>query len=106
MSINKQLLNLYDKYWEKILVELDKIDKKFYTNPLLINIDEDAYARADYKVMIFGQETKGWHDSSGFTDSISEGMRRYDHFFGRKIFILVMLKVHFGRNFVFFRNIF
>ncbi len=106
MSINKQLFNLYDKYWKQILVELNKIDKKLYTNPLLINIDEDAYARADYKVMIFGQETKGWYDSSGFTDSIFEGMDRYDRFFWQKNFYDGYSKSSFWKKFrVFQKNI-
>jgi hypothetical protein len=80
MSINQQLHDLYSEHWGDLLSQLDD-EKNEHTNPLLICIDEEKLANADIKVMIFGQETKGWWDKDGFTRSINVGMDRYKKFF-------------------------
>lgn len=80
MRINEQLKDLYSKQWVNLLDQLEKKDKEKYTNPFLISIDEEKLASADMKVMIFGQETKGWGDESGFSRTVDEGMNRYRSF--------------------------
>ena len=64
--INQQLFELYSSKWDDlcramqpIIEDNDKWQKPAY--PLLLKIDkEEEYLNADIRVMIFGQETKGW----------------------------------------------
>lgn len=78
MSINKQLKELYESCWKDLNQYGKKISSIKPANPLLLKIIEEEYEQADLKVMIFGQETWGWHE---FSTSIEEGMNRYENFF-------------------------
>ncbi|SMN00068.1 hypothetical protein SPONN_1242 [uncultured Candidatus Thioglobus sp.] len=63
-NINEQLKNLYAKYCDKAGKAYKSQNAKI-SSPLLIKIDEEAYANAKKRVMIFGQETYGWHGKFG-----------------------------------------
>jgi hypothetical protein len=78
MNINKQLRNLYQKNWDNFIESGKKLKSPTPTNPLLIQVDEDVFNKSDIKVMIYGQETWGWHE---FSTPIEEGMDRYKKFF-------------------------
>ena len=67
MNINNQLEKLYEKHWDNFIKEGELLnlknslnEKLQLVNPLLIKVDEE-YVNADIKVMIYGQETWGWH---------------------------------------------
>ena len=59
MSINLKLTALYSEYWDELIGEAEHVSN--ITHPLLIEVDETKFSDAHYKVMIFGQETDGWH---------------------------------------------
>lgn len=52
--------------------------KSIPANPLLIKVDEEKFYKSDIKVMIFGQETFGWHELGV---SIENEMNSYHSFF-------------------------
>ncbi|MCA1033089.1 MULTISPECIES: uracil-DNA glycosylase family protein [Bacillus] len=79
MMINKQLYNLYEKYYPGMLSSLEGNN---LSNPLLLKInDEEQYQKADLKVMFLGQETNTWEGSLG-SKSIEELLGTYSRFFG------------------------
>lgn len=67
-TINEELDILYNKNWTEYFTALEKIwtdDSQIIkpSNPLLLHFDEEkekAIAKADFKVMIYGQETNNW----------------------------------------------
>ncbi len=59
-KINEKLKALYKGKWKDLTSEADKIKEVKPAHPLLIKVN-DNYEKADIKVMIFGQETFGWH---------------------------------------------
>ena len=73
-GINKKLEKLYNSYYDKAKQaykeQKPKIEQQGaeMSSPLLIKIDEKAYKKADKKIMIFGQETYGWHGEFGGKD--------------------------------------
>ena len=73
-GINKKLEKLYNSYYDKAKQaykeQKPKIERQGaeMSSPLLIKIDEKAYKKADKKIMIFGQETYGWHGEFGDKD--------------------------------------
>jgi len=81
MSVNKELKKLYEKYWDDVMIEGKKVIKDTTikidhpANPFLLAIDEKKYEEANFKVMIFGQETWGWDGDFGKT--IDELMGHY-----------------------------
>ena len=66
-GINKKLEKLYSSYYDKAK-QAYKNQNAQISSPLLIKIDEKAYKKADKKIMIFGQETYGWHGEFGDKD--------------------------------------
>jgi hypothetical protein len=85
MSINNRLEVLYKKYWDFFIKEGELLNSKNISNeklqlvnPLLLKVDEEEYANADIKIMIYGQETWGWHR---LNTSIDEEMNHYLRFF-------------------------
>lgn len=104
MSINKQLQILYSKHWDNLLLQLDNEDNKKHTNPLLINVDEEKLTAADMKIMIFGQETKGWWDKNGFARTVDEGMDRYKKFYCEQGFYKGYKRSAFWKGFRFFQR--
>jgi len=82
--MNKQLLEVYYKSWEKLTLKLNEIiNNDFHetkpTNPLLISVNEVTYQTADIKVMIFGQETNDWDHN--FHGNIESTIETYDDFY-------------------------
>lgn len=59
MKLNDQLAELYSKNWSEL--EMKAKSTANITHPLLIKVNEEKYLESDIKVMIFGQETDGWH---------------------------------------------
>lgn len=83
-KINEQLLELYKSKWENLMKEYsntydnNNLSPK-PTNPLLIKVrNEEDYASADIRLMIFGQETNNWYERN---NSIDDVWKKYDVFF-------------------------
>jgi len=86
-ELNSDLLRLYKSNWNNLSNELIKIkDANFDTNPtnpLLIRVgNEKKYQEADFRVMIFGQETNDW--GNDFQNDIEYIQSIYDEFFTTK----------------------
>lgn len=81
MSVNTQLEQLYSKHFDK--AKSAKGHMKI-SSPLLIKIDEEKFGNADKKVMIFGQETYGWHGEFG-TKTVESLMDGYDKYLNNNL---------------------
>lgn len=69
------------------MTELSKQKSEDYSSPLLLKVDTEKWLCADVKIMIFGQETKGWAMPSSGEDKVLALMDQYYNFFyskGRK----------------------
>ena len=89
MSINQTLRDLYRENWDELQGKLRVLDSNKYTNPFLISFNEEELNQADIKVMIFGQETKGWGDNKeehGSLDTPEAVIDMYHKFFCNKEF--------------------
>ena len=78
MDINVNLLDLYSRHWENLLLNGKSLAPDFPTNPMLLWLDEDHFSTAAKRIIICGQEPWGW---DGFGTSIEEGMKSYRRFF-------------------------
>lgn len=75
---NECLKKLYESRWDKLI---HNGKGKGAAHPLLIKV-ADEYDSSDYKIMIFGQETYGWHGDLGDGNIDIEGlMKDYKGFF-------------------------
>ncbi len=101
MGINKQLEEIYSKYWAGFIENGSTITSVIPTNPLLLKVDEEEFEKSDIKVMIFGQETWGWHE---FSTPIEEGMNKYESFFIKENFYKRHKKSAFWKAFKFFKS--
>lgn len=81
MDINEKLLNIYRDKWANLSKNLKKLELSKYANPLLLSFDNARYESADIRVMIFGQETKGWLNKNGLLDNVDDASSRYHNFF-------------------------
>jgi len=79
MKINIRLHNLYSKHFDSALSNKSDLS---VSSPLLIKIDEEKYLNSSRKVMIFGQETFGWHKEFG-SKHIDELMNKYDDYMNK-----------------------
>lgn len=104
MSINNKIQNLYRDNWAKLQSSLEPLDTRQYTNPFLIAFDEDLLSKSDLKVMIFGQETKGWGDKFGMLDTPEATVAMYDTFFCQKEFYGGYRKSSFWKAFRYFEK--
>jgi len=103
MSVNNELKKLYEKYWEEMKIEANDIINKTNieidhpANPFLLKVNEDEYDKADIKVMIFGQETLGWHKPFGKSiDTLMDNYERLmDYHEGLKIYNKSSFKIGF-----------
>jgi len=108
MSINKDLEDLYRKYWDQLLIDgniiiqNNKKKNNHPANPLLLKVNEEKYESADIKVMVFGQETWGWQGS--FAKSVMYLMDRYDIFFNKENFYKNRSISAFWKGFDFFKD--
>lgn len=104
MSINQKIHNICIDKWASLQSRLGTLDARSYTNPFLIAFDEDLLIKSDLKVMIFGQETKGWGDRFGMLDSPEATFDIYDTFFCKKKFYNGYRKSSFWKAFRYFEN--
>jgi hypothetical protein len=83
--LNKQLLDLYSAKWDQLCAAMrpvlqDTTLEVKPTCPLLLTIhNEEAFATADIRVMVFGQETNSWYDE--FHVDMLSIIDQYDGFF-------------------------
>ncbi|AOW18807.1 hypothetical protein LPB03_15700 [Polaribacter vadi] len=85
---NLSLLELYKNKYSKLADLLTEKNKSLEhsdkaTNPLLLKIDE-KYANADFKIMIFGQETNYWYSEENkgeFHGKVEPIFNLYEDFF-------------------------
>ncbi|WP_422138331.1 hypothetical protein [Endozoicomonas sp. ALC020] len=82
--MNNKLYDLYEKHWFELFENLG--DKNDFVNPFLIKVDPEKIKNSDLKVMIIGQETKGWDEENGVHKSIDKGIDLYDRFFIKEKF--------------------
>jgi hypothetical protein len=86
-SINERLYALYAEKWGAIgeaLQESVDDDPVTPTNPLLLYVDnEEAWQRADLRVMVFGQETNDWENEYHPDKTIERLCGVYDRFFNK-----------------------
>ncbi len=101
MNINTQLEKLYHVHWNNFLENGDKLKSAQPANPLLIKVNEEEYLQSDLKIMIFGQETWGWHK---YSTSIQDGMNGYEKFFVNKNFYDGYKKSVFWQGFNYFKK--
>lgn len=104
MSINQRIQTLYKDNWANLQSGLEPLDTRQYTNPFLITFDEEVLRKSDLKVMIFGQETKGWGDKSGMLDTPEAAMAMYEKFFCQKKFYGGYGKSSFWKAFRYFEK--
>lgn len=80
MSLNNQLKDLYQKYWDKTRDEI--VIGKDSAFPFMIRVNE-RYEKAPKRVMFCGQETYAWNSEEYNTvekSSVESIMKRYDIF--------------------------
>ena len=96
MNYDQKLKELYMKYWDELNYQLGEIESDDFADPFLLSIDEHSTSNNTIKVMIFGQETKGWNGSDS---TLSGLMNRYHCYYkGEKI------RGTFWKGFSFFKN--
>jgi len=104
MSINQTIKNIYKERWSSLQSNLKPLDSLKYTNPFLITFDEELLKKADLKVMIFGQETKGWGNDVGMLDTPDVVVDMYENFFCKKKFYSGYGKSSFWKAFRYFEG--
>lgn len=81
----KNLKSVYKTYWNQLKLSLNKYLSEnsglHPTHPLLINIDEDTFRKADIRIMFFGQETNDWEGVWGGR-TLDQLLSMYTDFFG------------------------
>ena len=81
MGINEKLLSIYRDRWTSLGENLRKLEPSKYANPFILSFDNAKYESADIRVMIFGQETKGWLNKDGLLETVDEASLSYHSFF-------------------------
>lgn len=77
--MNEKLMELYSSKWNNLMNGLNSIyeDDNLLikpTNPLLIKIQSGIdYDSADFRLMIFGQETNGWYEEDDTIEGVLKG---------------------------------
>lgn len=89
--MNELLKNLYSSKWGKINEMLQSFNEddpedleNLATHPLLIKTD-DEYAKADLKVMFFGQETNEWNGVFEEYADLESVLAVYEDFISREV---------------------
>lgn len=82
-SLSKKLTKIYANQWDKLMEQL-QINGLKTQCPFVLSVErfknEDWYAKADIKIMFFGQEVHNWeHD-----EDLGDTMRKYEEFFENK----------------------
>ncbi len=104
MDINESVLNIYRENWNGLRSSLGLLSTDKYTNPFLLAFDEEQLKSSDMRVMIFGQETKGWGDRFGIIDNPKDVIAMYDRFFCQKKFYGGYGKSSFWKAFRYFEK--
>jgi hypothetical protein len=104
MSINEHLTNIYKDKWVDLTSNLHLLCTNKYTNPFLLSFDESKVNESELRVMIFGQETKGWGDRFGFMDDPEKTTDMYNRFFCQEKFYSGYGKSSFWKAFRHFEN--
>jgi len=82
-KMNEQLQNLYSNKWPLVTERVQDKAVSPAAQPLLIKVNEQ-YENARLKVIIFGQETDGWHEEfNSYQASVEQLMDRYYRYFNR-----------------------
>lgn len=106
-TINSQLFELYNHNWSALTHRL-KNEKADYTFPFLLHVNEQEWLSADLKIMICGQETKGWweHQSKALQWNVSDIMDFYEKSYHQQKIYSLKGKRHgaFFKGFNFFRR--
>jgi len=82
-TMNSRLRDLYARYWSTLAAAIPK--NAHYSAPILISASE-AYANADLRLMVVGQQTNTWWGADGWDASLRESapidalLRRYAEF--------------------------
>jgi hypothetical protein len=103
MSFKEHLTNLYNDKWVDFSEELKKAD--YITNfamPFLLDIPDEINNK--FRIMIYGQETWGWHDGKDIDSWIENGMNGYRRFFWDKNFYKEYGKSSFWQAFRFYEK--
>jgi len=81
--INQSLEKLYAKHWDSFWNACQAIpESDSPSNPLLIRLkDEQAYKKADLRLMFIGQETNKWYPS---TKGMEHLLYNYQDFYKRE----------------------
>jgi hypothetical protein len=104
MRINDHLLKQYNAHWTTLVSELHSLSKDQYTNPFLLAFDEEKLNASDMRVMIFGQETKGWGNTIDLMEGPTKIAGNYHHFFCDKNFYKGYGRSSFWKAFRFFEQ--
>ena len=75
------MLPIYRDKWTSLSENLKKLAPSKYANPFILSFDNAKYESADIRVMIFGQETKGWLNKDGLLETVDEASLSYHSFF-------------------------
>jgi hypothetical protein len=79
--INEKLEQLYASKWGALSTALNQRGKLDYAHPMLLRIEPEKLEQADLRVVIFGQETKGWVTNDGVTSDFRRALDRYYEWF-------------------------
>lgn len=103
MNTNRQLQDVYEHHWDALQANLKPLNPNLHTNPLLITFDEKKLGSSNLRVMIFGQETKGWGKLSP-PNQLENVIKIYREFFSEGKFYDGYRKSSFWKAFRFFEN--
>lgn len=82
-KMNTELEELYSSKWALLSENVQSEKVAPAAHPLLIKVTDD-YEQAPKKVMIFGQETDGWHEEfNSFQAPVEKMMERYYRYFNK-----------------------
>lgn len=83
MNINQRLEELYNLHFDALMNSLKTLGEQSSSSPLLLKIDEKKWDEAQVKIVIFGQETRGWVKDSE-RQNVLDLMDTYYNFYYKK----------------------
>lgn len=103
MTIKQNLFNLYASKWDEFALQLEQNNHNDnFAMPFLIDAPESFDNH--FKVMIYGQETWGWHDGVNLDGWLKKGMQGYKRFFWDKKFYDGYMRSSFWQAFRFYEK--
>lgn len=103
MELNNKLVELYERHWSVFSSELNKINsQQVFAMPFLLDLSQSLDDK--FKIVIYGQETWGWHDGQDLENWIAKGMDGYKNFFWERKFYTGYGKSSFWQAFRFFEK--